>query len=172
MRNRVGKTQTKGNAWKKEKIPSFFPSLPPFFFLFSRKLPSTRKKNTKVESLRGRPFSRKKSLRQCRTCRWRTLPRRRVPSKFSRGCRFLNIATFVFVSNARILFPKKQGLFPTFLSLSLLFSIELQVGQNVVSKKEETFLASVFDTDVTALRSQAHILTVTEFSAVLDLRRL
>lgn len=122
MRNRVGKTQTKGNAWKKEKIPSFFPSLPPLFFLFSRKLPSTRKKNTKVESLRGRPFSRKKSLRQCRTCRWRTLPRRRVPSKFSRGCRFLNIATLVSFRMLEYYSPRNKVYFLRFsLSLSSIF---------------------------------------------------
>lgn len=122
MRNRVGKTQTKGNAWKKEKIPSFFPSLPPLFFLFSRKLPSTRKKNTKVESLRGRPFSRKKSLRQCRTCRWRTLPRRRVPSKFSRGYRFLNIATLVSFRMLEYYSPRNKVYFLRFsLSLSSIF---------------------------------------------------
>lgn len=122
MRNRVGKTQTKGNAWKKEKIPSFFPSPPLLFFLFSRKLPSTRKKNTKVESLRGRPFSRKKSLRQCRTCRWRTLPRRRVPSKFSRGCRFLNIATLVSFRMLEYYSPRNKVYFLRFsLSLSSIF---------------------------------------------------
>lgn len=65
MRNRVGKARTFLGG--KRKIPSFpflfrkkksclDPSPSPFFFLFSRKLPSTRRKNTKVESVRERPF--------------------------------------------------------------------------------------------------------------------
>lgn len=143
MRNRgVGKTQTTEKRLeekKKRKIPSFLslfrrrkkslsfldPSpFPPLFF--SRKLPSTRKKNRKVESLREHPYIPllEKSLFdnaghvEGEHARHITFLAKSSLHRIARRMLFLNIATLV--SNPNIV-PHivPQSLFPFFFLFSI-----------------------------------------------------
>lgn len=195
MRNRVGvgKTQTTEKRLeekKKRKIPSFLslfrrrkkslsfldPSpFPPLFF--SRKLPSTRKKNRKVESLREHPYIpllEKNSLFdnaghvEGEHARHITFLAKSSLHRIARGMLFLNIATLV--SNPNIVPHRNKVYF-----LFFFYSLSLITSRSKCFSQERRNISrggtSVFDTDVTALRVAAHILTVTEFSAVSDLRR-
>lgn len=181
------------NAWKKkrkekfqvsflsleeEKNPYRFSILLLFLpFSFHENFPPHERRTGKLNRFESIPtslFSRKVSSTMPDMSKGNTLDispsLRNLPSTASRGgcCSLTSPRSF----RTRILFPI---LFHKVYFLFFFYSLSLITSRSKCFSQERRNISrggtSVFDTDVTALRVAAHILTVTEFSAVSDLRR-